>query len=417
MASLPINAPADGFEHLWNITWVRDSAYAIRGLTTAGFYDEAEAALRFFVQAGKSGEYAGDEYLYGVDDYVLSVCRVYGDGSEWSDDDGTGPNIEFDNFGLYLWALGEYTDAAGTGLLMDELDWDGKKRSFGNIVFDGVADVLVALVDDNGLISPDSSIWERHWDGHQQQFTYTSAWAVRGLREAAEMATTLGDDRATTYKATADLIAAAMSKHLINGSDVLVSSLEQLEGSEGILDLAAVDAFNSGALDIDGQVGSASLAAWMDGLAVESGHGFARNDDSTGQFSYDGQEWVMVDLRLAEALRRACRIDEAQGIEDWIANQALANHLIIPELMTPDDADYAGPAPMMGFGSGLYLLTLHNRDLINCTGDTDTDNDNDTDSAGTNSDSDVRRCRCGSGSTGGSMAILVVLVLIWRRRQ
>ena len=416
LASLPINAPADGFGHLWNITWVRDSAYAIRGLTEAGFYDEAEAALRFFVQPGKSGDYAGDTYLYGVDDYALSVCRVYGDGSEWSDDDGTGPNVEFDNFGLYLWALGEYTHSAGDDLLTSELDWNGTMSTFGEVIFDGVADVLTALVDDNDLIKSDSSIWERHWNGHQQQFTYTSAWAVSGLRQAAKMATTMGDSRAATYDEAADRIAAAMAEHLVDDDGVLVSSLEQLNGGEGILDLAAVDAFNGGALAADGEVASASFAAWMEGLAVESGHGFARNDDSTGQYSYDAQEWVMVDLRLAEALRRACRVEEAQAIEGWITDQAIANHLIIPELMTPDNGDYAGPAPMMGFGSGLYVLTLHNRVAVECSDDTDADTNPDTD---TESPSPTNgRCGCGiQDNSGVALVILPVLALLWRRQR
>ena len=45
--------------------------------------------------------------------YQISVCRYYGDGTEWSDSNSNGPNIEFDGFGLFLWALDEYVAASG----------------------------------------------------------------------------------------------------------------------------------------------------------------------------------------------------------------------------------------------------------------------------------------------------------------
>ena len=43
----------------------------------------------------------GVDYGVGMD-YQLSVCRYYGDGSEWTDG-GSDPNIELDGFGLFLW--------------------------------------------------------------------------------------------------------------------------------------------------------------------------------------------------------------------------------------------------------------------------------------------------------------------------
>lgn len=41
------------------------------------------------------------DYGVGVP-YQASVCRYYGDGTEWSDGDND-PNIELDGFGLLLW--------------------------------------------------------------------------------------------------------------------------------------------------------------------------------------------------------------------------------------------------------------------------------------------------------------------------
>jgi len=350
-ASLPLAAGEGGFAHTWNIAWVRDGAYAIRGLTEAGYLDEAGAALAFLLQDKADGyrDYVGYEYS-------VSVCRCYGDGSEWSDEDHNGPNVEFDNFGLLLWALGDWVAAGGDiEALSDDVD---------GVIFDQLATVLAQLLeaDEHGLdlIIADSSIWERHWNGQQKHFTYSSAWAVRGLRAAAQLAEARQDEEnAALYEDAATRVRDAMCSWLLDDEGALAGNLEELDQGWGYDDLAAVDAFNNGAIDAAGQVAAASFARWDEHLAVNSGHGYRRNDDGD---SYDLQEWVMVDLRLAEARRRACDDEGGQAIEDWITQQALQNHWTIPELMDPDSGDYNGPAPMMGFGAGMYVLALHNRD-------------------------------------------------------
>ena len=334
----------------WNITWVRDGAYAIQALTAAGLYAEARDALAFQIQEGCCGDYA--DFL-PVDRYALSVCRYYGDGTEWSDDDGTGPNIELDNFGLYLWAFGGYIAAS---------DDEAFLAAHAERLFDGIADVLVESIDPAyDLIIADSSIWERHWYGRERHFTYTSAWAVRGLREAADLADRLGETaRAATYRAAADQLAAGIAAHLIRDG-VLAGNLEELQGGGSYLDAAAVDAFNNGTLSARDGVAQTSLEVWTDWLGVASGPGLSRNDDGD---LYDRQEWIMIDLRVAEAWRRACQPEPAAVLEDWITDHARLNSLIIPELLDPETADYAGPAPMMGFGSGLYVLHLLQRPTL-----------------------------------------------------
>jgi MYXO-CTERM domain-containing protein len=350
-ASLPLAAGSGGFSHTWNIAWVRDGAYAIRGLTEAGYLDEAEAALAFLLQ-DKAGDYS--DYVQGLD-YSVSACRCYGDGSEWSDADHNGPNVEFDNFGLLLWALGEWVDDGGDIAFVQDRQ---------TIIFDKLADVLAQLIEQEsngtGLIIADSSIWERHWNGQQKHFTYSSTWAVRGLREAADLAEALGDtERADGYRSTADGVAEAMCTWLRDEDGALAGNLEELQQGWGYDDLAAVDAFTNGSIDAAGSVATASFARWDEHLAVPSGHGYRRNDDGD---AYDEQEWIMVDLRMAEARRRGCDAEAGQAIEDWITQQALLNNNIIPELLDPSTGDYNGPAPMMGFGAGMYVLALHNRD-------------------------------------------------------
>ena len=345
-ASLPASAPVGDFTHQWNITWVRDAAYAIHALAAAGYTAEAADALRFFVQPGKSGEYAS---WIGVDTTAISVCRTYGNGLEWSDWDAFGPNIELDNFGLYLWVFAAVALDAGDSALLAEL---------GPTVLDGVADVLVSTADpETGLVIADSSIWERHWYGNQKRFTYTSAWAVRGLRDAARIAEALGDPRAPTYRARADQIAAAIPVWLVREDNVLVGNLEEHRAGAPAMDLAAVDAFLNGALPPRGPIARASRAAWHSALAVPGG-GYKRNDDGD---LYDEQEWIWADLRLAEAHFRACDPAAGQALVDRVTTFARANHDTIPELLHPTTAAFAGPAPMMGFGSALYVDVLRAR--------------------------------------------------------
>lgn len=346
-ASFPSSLAAEdgSFAHLWNIAWVRDGAYAIVALARAGHAEEARAALAFLLQ-DKAGGYA---HLLGRD-YGLSVCRLYGDGSEWSDDDGTGPNIELDNFGLFLWAMDQYTAASGDDSLWVEHE---------ELVFGRIADVLSELRDEAGLVVADSSIWERHWNGNQQQFAYTQAWAVAGLEAASRRAAERGQaERSARYATAVEELRAGVCAELVDPRGVLAASREQLQRGVGYLDLAAVDAFNNGTLDPAGAQGTASLAAWMAGLATTGG-GYARNDDGD---LYDQQEWVWADLRLAQALRRACREDEARAIEDRLTAMAAEADGVLPELLDPATAAWRGPAPMLGFGAGLYLLNLLQRE-------------------------------------------------------
>lgn len=362
VASLPGSSGGSTFDHTWNITWVRDSAYAIVALVEAGYTDEPRSALEFLIQDSKNGSYA--EYLEDQD-YAVSVCRAYGDGTEWSDDDGTGPNIELDNFGLILWAVNSYVETTGDDLFLSGYSED---------IFGGVADVLVNLIEESGdaegLLMADSSIWERHWDGNQKRFTYSNLTAVAGLRAAASLATRAGETgRAAAYTDAADRVAAALASKLVDGSGVLAGNLEELQAGSGYDDFAAVEAFNNGAIDPADPIAVATLEHLAASLTVASGLGYARNDDGS---LYDTYEWPFIDLRAALAWRRACRPDEGAALEARVTSAARENHDTVPELYDPSTGDYAGPAPMLGFGAGAYVLQMINRADVDCVVDTGT---------------------------------------------
>lgn len=116
----------------WSTAWVRDGSYSIKALIDSGHYQEAKAALNFFLNAAMRKDSSGDNYYqknylensnqaaptYGLNtklsaNYLLSVCRYFGDGSEDSDYNDQGPNIEFDGWGLVLWVLNDYVKKTG----------------------------------------------------------------------------------------------------------------------------------------------------------------------------------------------------------------------------------------------------------------------------------------------------------------
>lgn len=326
---------------MWAISWVRDMAYAISGLVRAGHFPEARAALEFMLLAD-SGYYTDEVGL----DYQISITRYFGNGMEETDYNADGPNIEFDGFGLFLWVLGEYVAASGDASLLDT-HWP--------ILRDKVAGSLVGLIAPNGMIAPDSSIWEVHWNGMQKQFAYTSLAAQRGLCEAARLAQQHGESGlATTWANGAQTIGQGIVNHALDGH-FLVQSVEEFQNNAGYVDAASVEGFNWLLFDPAGAVATATLARFERDLRVAHGKGFFRNDDGG---EYDSKEWVFIDLRIANAYRLAGDDDSADALLDWITAQAIKNYGIIAELHTPTDARYDGAIPMVGFGPGLYLLNM-----------------------------------------------------------
>lgn len=336
LASLP---PGLGFvDAQWNISWVRDMAYAVAGLIRSGHMQEARDALHFQLSAprGRHTDEVGRPYR-------ISITRYFGNGMEESDCNDAGPNIEFDGFGLFLWTMGLYLDAGGDMTLLAD-NWE--------VVRDEIAEVLVSLIDPSGVISADSSIWEVHWNGAQRRFTYTSLAAVRGLCDASAMAERMGETEvATRYADAAQGIGAALVNRHTDARGTLAQSAEDLLAGTGYLDAATVEAINWGVIQPQGRIAQATQRALLDNLTVATGNGLMRNDDGGW---YDSQEWVFVDLRLLPTLPDAERRTQ---LDTWLLNQARANDLQISELLTADEGTYAGSIPMVGFGGGAYIVS------------------------------------------------------------
>ena len=343
---------------IWNITWVRDASYAEEALLTLGKRDEAERSLRFFLD-GDAGELAS----FVGRDYLVSVVRAYGGGREESDSNGSGPNVEYDDFGLFLRAFSRALDDGAA------LDADVAA------VKSGVADVLLSLVDPvSGLLVADSSIWESHWDPSSQsvgrrQYLYSSACAAAGLRAFADVldaraAGSAGvvDADAARYRAQADALASAIASQLVDASGALAANREELVQGGAHLDAAVIEALNRDVVDASGAIAVATLGE-MAALRSPTTPGYFRNDEGG---DYDNAEWLVVDLWLSRAFRRAGNAAEADRLLAHVTQVGVDNLGQVPELLRTDASLGAvgavdGATPMMGFGAGAYLTALADR--------------------------------------------------------
>lgn len=339
---------------IWNITWVRDAAYAIEGLLDVDMHTQANDALQFMIDAtaNEYTDYVGREYL-------LSVTRYYGGGREESDWNAGGPNVEWDNFGLFLHA---YAKAIDANLPV--------ATSISNLarVKSGVADVIVHLIDQRtGLLVPDSSIWETHWEPTfeskgRQTYTYSSAMAAAGLFAFAQELQERQDPDAARYLAAATQLQSGIKNHLFDAAGVLASCREDLQQGHHYLDAAVVEAFNKNALDPQNERAKlvATLGA-LQALQAPLTAGFIRNDEGG---EYDSQEWLVVDLWMAKALRSVGAQNATQQADDLlhhVTTVGLDNLGHIPELLSQEQGAASGAIPMMGFGAGAYLSALVDR--------------------------------------------------------
>jgi MYXO-CTERM domain-containing protein len=350
----------------WTYAWIRDGAYATAAMATLGMGPEARAALEFYLNA-EAGRFVDWMELsaYDMPDYQISLVRYYGFGVEETDFNAFGPNLEFDGFGLFLWALRAYEEQTGDEALADEY-WP--------VISERVADVLVALVDPiTGLIRRDSSIWESHWNGRERYWAYTTITAARGLCDAAAIAERVGDQaRADTYRETAMGLRQAIVDQLTDSGGAIGSTMEEVQSGAGYWDASVVDALAMGLFDPAGDIASATLGGLDNNLVTPASEvGWARNDDATDHLggrdlspwgsTYDSVEWVITDLRGSMAFRAAGYPERADGMLAWILAQSQANYRMVAETYNATTGIYENNTPMLGFGAGAWALAMAHR--------------------------------------------------------
>jgi MYXO-CTERM domain-containing protein len=351
----------------WTYAWIRDGAYAIAAMARLGMDTQARDGLQFYLEA-EAGRFADWQELEGYDmpPYQISLVRYQGFGVEETDFNDFGPNLELDGFGLFLWALATYVDTSGDLAFVEDA-WP--------VVSERVADVIVAMVEPStGLLRPDSSIWETHWNGRERHWAYTNIVAARGLCDAAQLAEQLGDrTRADGYRETAIALRTAIAEQLRDGDGAIASNTEELATGSGHVDAAVLDAIAMGLFDPTAETAIATLAALDAALLAEAGEvGWSRNDDrfdhgggedlSPWGSDYDSAEWVVTDLRGAIATRAAGDTDRSDAILQWVTAQSFTNFGMVAETYDEVDGTYKFNTPMLGFGAGAYTLALLHRD-------------------------------------------------------
>jgi hypothetical protein len=341
----------------WHTGWVRDATYAIDALARTGHGDRAKAALDFMLNAD-AGQYAS--YVGNVP-YRISVVRYFGDGQEEADYSGqTTRNVEIDGWGLYLWAARNYVDATG------DVAWLSSMTKKGDTVYEairtGVAEALAANLETSGMPIADASIWEVHW-GNRQHFMYTAATAARGLCDMATIARRAGHtEDVDHYKQLAMQAQSALKTNFVNTQQVLAGSLERLAQGANYHDGSTVEAVTWSLVDPTDAVANATMNG-MSYLQTPAG-GYKRVEGSNDQ--YDTDEWILIDLRAADAYRRQGNAPKADQLLGWVTAQASVNYNLLPELYNTVSSGgpigaYSGSIPMVGYGAGAYLLTQLDR--------------------------------------------------------
>lgn len=369
----------------WTYGWVRDGAYAAVGMAAIGMTTEARDAVRFILDAAP----------------LPSLTRYTGFGLPEQDYNDFGPNVEYDGYGLTLWAMRK------AGVV------DAAKAT-------AIADEIVSLIEPStGLMKKDSSIWETHVMGRERTWTYTNITAVRGLCDATKLTT--DPAKALTWYSAARSLRRNIALKLTDANGALVSNREELLQGSGYADAAVLDAFELGLFRRDGRIATATLALLNAQLKTTAGPGWSRNDDrndphglSPWGSEYDSAEWVITDLRGSRL----------KATRAFTTAQALANAGVIPETYDELTGAWKFNAPMIGFGAGAYLLSLAPPEEPACDrywedeqaatdGGTMTDAGTMPSDGGTNNPTTPKGCGCACTPAG----FLALLALGFRLRR
>jgi GH15 family glucan-1,4-alpha-glucosidase len=359
VASLP-----DG---VWFTPWVRDMAWATVALARMGHQVEARAALLAYFNAQPTGKMRAQ---VNNADYQISVVRYWGDGAEepFFTMEGAA-NIEYDDWGEVLWVLGSYLRKFNDPALLREPTFRGP-------LYDSARDFIVKPLlanlepfHDGEIVTADTSIWEEH-QKDKKHFAFSTAMVIIGLREFADVARRAGDHPAQLLALHhADLLEKGFHAAFIRNGH-LHGTLEDFEKND--IDGALLAIIHFGLVTDPALI--RDTVERMELLRVSSG-GYARvrsnyTDPAIFEYWYERQEFLFVDISLAEVLRSLGRRADADAIERRIEAKAAADHNILPEmyvslpcqLFPGQIGDPTGAKPMAGYGAGAFILDLLDRE-------------------------------------------------------
>jgi GH15 family glucan-1,4-alpha-glucosidase len=358
---------------LWHTAWVRDGSYAIQAMTRLGMYSEAKKGLEFMLKApsNRFRNYVykdGKDYGPGVD-YQISLTRYFGNGKEECDYNEFGPNIEYDDYGLFLIAYCDYISRSK--------DSDFYKK-WESVVSKKLADVIIHCMDANALIKADSGPWEHHLET-TKQYTFTSGVCSRGLELFAQLQQQYGFT-SDKYKLAAEKIKQAILSNMLCDNRFLKGNVndKSMAASKEFYDAGVYEVFANG-LFKEKPLFLSHMEEYDKVLRIKGSRpGYIRLSSAD---PYENQEWVFINLRIALARLIFGQKDIAFQMLDYVTNQAALNYNTIPEMYSNKlqmdkvtenfmssniwcncirntDGAYIGTIPMVGYGSGVYILTL-----------------------------------------------------------
>jgi hypothetical protein len=348
---------------VYSTPWVRDMAWSTMALIRMGHRAEARAALLAYFNAQPTGKMR--RAVNGAD-YQISVVRYFGNGAEepfFTQEGST--NIEFDDWGEALWVLGEYLRKYDDPALLNAATPRG---SLYETARDFIVKPLMANTEKFGgglIVDADTSIWEER-QKDKKHFAFSTAMAIVGLGEFARAAALAGDEtaRAQALNDRALLEKGFAAAFIRNGE--LHGTLEP--GIKNDIDGALIPIINFGIVR-DPQVIRNTVRRMKLLKVASGGYGRVRStytDPKIFEYWYERQEFLFVDLSLAELYRRLGRAAEADAMLGRIVSKASADHDTIPEmyvavpckLFPGKIGDPTGAIPMVGYGAGAFVLHL-----------------------------------------------------------
>lgn len=334
---------------VWAISWVRDASFAIEAMSKLGMYDEAKKALEFMLNAQPTNQYIhytytdGKDYGIGVP-YLISVTRYFGNGREESDYNENGPNIEIDDFGLFLTAFYHYVNESGDKDFL--LKW--------NNALCVVGDAIIHNINNKKIIRAESGPWEHHLPG--KEFTWTSGVCARGLQLISSLQKKYGLPYQQFENGCGTLLQGIMNNSLIDGKYIKGNATELNPKDHYYFDAATFELFANGLIN--------NKKLFLSHMQQYDQHNRINNDPAKGYCrfnsndSYENQEWPFAGLRVAVAQNHLGSKAESKKMIDRITLYASRNNNQVPEILSNDLGLYRGAVPMVGYGSGAYILAV-----------------------------------------------------------
>jgi hypothetical protein len=335
---------------VWAICWVRDGSFAIEAMSKLGMYEEARSALSFMLNAKPTNQYTHYVHTDGIDyglgvPYIISLTRYFGNGREECDytTDG-GPNIEIDDLGLFLTAFYHYVNESGDAKFLRE--YESSIRV--------IATAINKNINEKNIIRRDSGPWEHHLPG--KEFMWTSGTCARGLELMGKLFKSSGMEYLEFVEGSSRLYGGVMQNCLVKGRYIKGNATERLPSDHHYFDAATFELFANGLVN-DRKLFASHMAEYNGHIRAlhDTTRGYIRFDSND---SYENQEWPFAGLRVAVAQNRLGSRREAKKLVDRITLFASRNHNQIPEILTNETNLYSGAIPMVGYGSGAYIIAV-----------------------------------------------------------